>query len=176
MTNAKNIYLVGPMGVGKTTIGKALAKNLTLDFVDSDYEIEQRTGVTISTIFDIEGEDGFRNREIRMITELAERKGIVLATGGGAVLSEAVRKALRHNGLVVYLHASIDMQMDRTRNSKNRPLLNTGENRREVLEELMQEREPLYRQEADVIYETDGRSPQPAAREIAGEVRKLWQY
>ena len=77
---------------------------------------------------------------------------------------------------MVYLHASIDMQMDRTRNSKNRPLLNTGENRREVLEELMQEREPLYRQEADVIYETDGRSPQTAAREIAGEVRKLWQY
>ena len=114
MTNAKNIYLVGPMGVGKTTIGKALAKNLTLDFVDSDFEIEQRTGVTISTIFDIEGEDGFRNREIRMVTELAERKGIVLATGGGAVLSEDVRKALRHNGLVVYLHASIDMQMDRT--------------------------------------------------------------
>ena len=176
MTNAKNIYLVGPMGVGKTTIGKALAKNLTLDFVDSDYEIEQRTGVTISTIFDIEGEDGFRDREIRMVTELAERKRIVLATGGGAVLSEAVRKALRHNGLVVYLHASIDMQMDRTRNSKNRPLLNTGENRRQVLEQLMQEREPLYRQEADVVYETDGRSPQTAAREFAGEVRKLWQY
>jgi shikimate kinase len=176
MTNAKNIYLVGPMGVGKTTIGKALAKNLTLDFVDSDFEIEQRTGVTISTIFDIEGEDGFRNREIRMVTELAERKGIVLATGGGAVESEDVRKALRHNGLVVYLHASIDMQMDRTRNSKNRPLLNTGANRREVLEQLMEEREPLYRQEADVIYETDGRSPQTAAREIAEEVRKLWQY
>ena len=162
--------------MGKTTIGKALAKNLTLDFVDSDYEIEQRTGVTISTIFDIEGEDGFRNREIRMVTELAERKGIVLATGGGAVESEDVRKALRHNGLVVYLHASIDMQMDRTRNSKNRPLLNTGANRREVLEQLMEEREPLYRQEADVIYETDGRSPQTAAREIAEEVRKLWQY
>ena len=164
------------MGVGKTTIGKALAKNLTLDFVDSDFEIEQRTGVTISTIFDIEGEDGFRNREIRMVTELAERKGIVLATGGGAVLSEDVRKAIRHTGLVVYLHASIDMQMDRTRNSKNRPLLNTGANRREVLEQLMLEREPLYRQEADVIYETDGRSPQTAAREIAEEVRKLWQY
>ena len=164
------------MGVGKTTIGKALAKNLTLDFVDSDFEIEQRTGVTISTIFDIEGEDGFRNREIRMVTELAERKGIVLATGGGAVESEDVRKALRHNGLVVYLHASIDMQMDRTRNSKNRPLLNTGANRREVLEQLMEEREPLYRQEADVIYETDGRSPQTAAREISEEVRKLWQY
>ena len=140
------------MGVGKTTIGKALAKNLTLEFVDSDYEIEQRTGVTISTIFDIEGEDGFRNREIRMVTELAERKGIVLATGGGAVMSEDVRTELRHNGLVVYLH------------------------RREVLEQLMQEREPMYRQEADVVYETDGRSPQTAAREIAGEVRKLWQF
>ncbi|SVB42790.1 uncharacterized protein METZ01_LOCUS195644, partial [marine metagenome] len=85
MTTAKNIYLVGPMGVGKTTIGKALAKSLGLDFVDSDHEIEERTGVSISTIFDIEGEDGFRNREIRMIAELASRKGIVLATGGGAV-------------------------------------------------------------------------------------------
>ena len=176
MTTAKNIYLVGPMGVGKTTIGKALAKSLGLDFVDSDHEIEERTGVSISTIFDIEGEDGFRNREIRMIAELASRKGIVLATGGGAVESEEIRKALRHNGLVIYLHASIEMQMDRTRNSKNRPLLNTGANRREILEDLMLEREPLWRQEADVIYETDGRSPQTAAREIAGEVRKLWQY
>lgn len=111
-----------------------------------------------------------------MITELVSRKGIVLATGGGAVESEEIRKALRHNGLVVYLHASIDMQMDRTRNSKNRPMLNTGADRREILEDLMLQREPLYRQEADVIYETDGRSPQTAAREIAGEVRKHWQY
>jgi len=174
MSTPSNVYLVGPMGVGKTTIGRALAKNFGLEFVDSDQEIERRTGVTILTIFDIEGDVGFRNREARIIAELAKRRGIVLATGGGAIVRLENRRALRHGGLVVYLHATVDMQLERTRNSRNRPLLNSG-NRQEVLEELMREREPLYRQEADIVYVTDSRSPQAAAREIAEEIREKWQ-
>lgn len=169
-----NIYLIGPMGVGKTTVGRALAKQLGLEFVDSDAEIEERTGVTITTIFDIEGEDGFRIREEKMIAELTRRQNIVLATGGGVVLSEANRRCLRQNGTVVYLHASVDMQMDRTRNSKNRPLLD-GKDREKVLTELMAEREPLYRQEADLVFTTDSRSAHAVARDVIKEIKAKWQ-
>ena len=175
MISASNIYLVGPMGVGKTTVGRALAKSLGMEFVDSDQEIEDRTGVSISTIFDIEGEAGFREREAKEIFELVKRKNIVLATGGGAVTREDVRKAMRHNGLVIYLHATLEMLVERTRSSKNRPLLNTGEDPREVLETLMQEREPLYRAEADIVFETDSRSPHAVAKDICTEIRKRWQ-
>ena len=175
MNTSSNVYLIGPMGVGKTTIGKALAKNLALEFLDSDQEIENRTGVSIMTIFDIEGDSGFRDREVKVILEVAKRRGIVLATGGGVVLRLENRRALRNSGLVVYLHATVEMQLERTRNSRNRPLLNSG-NRRVVLAELMEEREPLYRQEADFVYEADSRSPQTAAREIATEIREKWRY
>ena len=174
MSTSSNVYLVGPMGVGKTTIGRALAKNFNLEFVDSDQESENRTGVTILTIFDIEGDAGFRDREARIISEMAKRRGIVLATGGGAIMRPENRRALRHSGLIIYLHATVEMQLERTRNSRNRPLLNNG-NRQEVLEELMREREPLYRQEADIVYAIDSRSPQVAAREIAREIREKWQ-
>jgi shikimate kinase len=162
------------MGVGKTTIGKALAKNLVLEFVDSDQEIERRTGVSIMTIFDIEGDSGFREREIKVISEIVKRRGIILATGGGAILRLENRLALRNSGLVVYLHATVEMQLERTRNSDHRPLLRST-NRKTTLEELMQEREPLYRQEADIVYMTDKRSPQVAAQEIAEELREKWQ-
>lgn len=168
----RNVILVGPMGVGKTTIGRALAKLLHLEFVDSDQRIEDRTGVSISTIFDFEGEDGFRKREETIIEELTRLKGVVLATGGGAILSESNRVAMRNSGIVVYLHAPVDMQMDRTRNSRNRPLLEGGD-RREILEKLMEEREPLYRQEADLVVVTDTRTPQAVAQDIAQEVRNL---
>lgn len=162
------------MGVGKTTIGKALAKNLILDFVDSDQEIERRTGVSIMTIFDVEGDSKFRDREVQVISELAQRRGIVLATGGGAILRSENRRVLRNNGLVVYLHATVEMQLERTRNSDHRPLLKDA-NRSSVLEELMHEREPLYRKEADIVYVTDMRSPQVAAEKIAEEIRLKWQ-
>ena len=175
MISASNIYLVGPMGVGKTTVGRSLAKSLGMEFVDSDQEIEARTGVSISTIFDIEGETGFREREAKEIFELVKRKNIVLATGGGAVTREDVRKAMRHNGLVIYLHATLDMLVERTRSSKNRPLLNTGEDPRVVLEALMTEREPLYRAEADIVFETDSRSPHAVAKDICNGIRKRWQ-
>jgi len=174
VTSSSNVYLVGPMGVGKTTIGRTLAIELALEFIDSDQEIENRTGVSITTIFDIEGDEGFRLREMNVIGELAKRRGILLATGGGAILSSTNRKILRNTGLVVYLHATVEMQLERTRNSRNRPLLNNGD-RKHVIQKLMKQREPLYRQEADIIYYTDSRSPHTAAKQIAEEIREKWQ-
>lgn len=165
-----NVYLIGPMAVGKTTIGKQLARRLQLEFFDSDQEIEKRTGASISLIFDIEGEPGFRDREEQMIAELTTMEGIVLATGGGVVLREANRKALRKNGVVIYLRASIDSQLERTKSSRHRPLLETGD-RRAALESLMETREPLYRQEADIIIDTDSLSAGRAARQIARKIQ-----
>ncbi|MDZ7842052.1 MAG: shikimate kinase AroK [Gammaproteobacteria bacterium] len=165
-----NVYLIGPMAVGKTTIGKQLARRLQLEFVDSDQEIEKRTGASISLIFDIEGESGFRDREEQMIAELTTMEGIVLATGGGVVLREANRKALRKNGMVIYLRASIDSQLERTRSSRHRPLLETGD-RRAALESLMDTRDPLYRQEADIIIDTDNLSAGRAARQISRKIQ-----
>jgi len=167
-----NVFLIGPMAGGKTTIGRQLARRLGLKFVDSDHEIERRTGASISLIFDIEGESGFREREERMISELTAMEGIVLATGGGAVLRETNRKALRRNGTVVYLRASVDSQLERTRASKHRPLLETGD-RRAALEALMRTREPLYRQEADLIIDTDNLSAGRAARQIARKLEEI---
>lgn len=167
-----NVFLIGPMAVGKTTIGKQLAKRLHLKFVDSDQEIEKRTGASVSLIFDIEGEAGFRDREEQMISELTARHGIVLATGGGAVLRETNRKSLRKNGIVVYLRASIDSQLERTKASKHRPLLDTGD-RRAALEALMETREPLYRREADLIVDTDHLSAGRAARRIARKIQNF---
>lgn len=171
---SRNIILIGPMGVGKTTIGRALAKQLHKEFVDSDQEIEDRTGVSISTIFDIEGEEGFRKREIAILKELAQRKDIVLATGGGAVTSEENRRVLRSGGFIVYLHASVDLQLERTRNVKNRPLLQ-NDNPREILTALMEEREPIYRREADLIVDTDEHAPSAVARDLARELNNKWQ-
>jgi len=153
------------MGAGKTTIGRQLAKQLDMEFLDSDKEIEKLTGASINLIFEIEGEKGFRERETRMLEQLSARENIVLATGGGAVLSEENRKILRRNGTVVYLHASIDTQLERTRNNKNRPLLNT-EDPKARLEELMKIREPIYRQEADLTINADRRSSGRVAKEI----------
>lgn len=169
---SRNVFLIGPMAVGKTTIGKQLAKRMQLCFVDSDQEIEKRTGASISLIFDIEGEKGFRDREEQMIGELTAMDGIVLATGGGAVLREANRKALRKNGVVVYLRASIDSQLERTKASKHRPLLETGD-RRAAMASLMEQREPLYSREADFIIDTDNLSAGRAARQIARKIQNL---
>lgn len=145
----QNIILIGPMGSGKTTVGKQLAKRLRLDFVDSDHMIEERCGVSISTIFDIEGEEGFRKRETKMLTELCERSGVVLATGGGAIATEENRILLR-KGFVIYLKTSIETQMARTQKNQNRPLLENVD-AEEKLKELMSERGTLYEQEADLI-------------------------
>lgn len=154
MSKQHNIFLVGPMGAGKTTIGKQLAAAKNLDFYDSDHEIEARTGVTIPHIFDVEGEEGFRHREEDIIDELSQKQNIVLATGGGAVIREINRQHLKSRGTVIYLHADIEQLLERTSRDKNRPLLQT-ENPRQKLEELMAAREPLYRDIADIIINTE---------------------
>ncbi len=141
---SNNIFLIGLMGAGKTTVGQALAKKLARPFWDSDREIEKRTGVTIAHIFEHEQEAGFRRRESRMIDELTQREGIVLATGGGAVLQPENREYLRSRGTVIYLHATPDQLWERVKNSKTRPLLQTDDPHA-ILEALYAVRDPLYR-------------------------------
>lgn len=165
----RNLTLVGPMGAGKSTIGRLLAKELGLAFKDSDRVIEERTGANIPLIFELEGEQGFREREQQVISELMQQRGLVLATGGGAVLRTENRSALVSGSLVIYLHASVEHQLERTSRDRNRPLLQT-ENPRQVLEDLMKVREPLYREMADIIIETDVRPPRMVVQEILGQL------
>lgn len=165
MKTPENIYLVGPMGAGKTTVGRQLARALKKDFVDCDAEIEARTGVQISLIFELEGEEGFRKREREMLELLSERDGVVLATGGGAVLDPANRAKLMSRGFVVYLHAPVELLAERTRRDRNRPLLQTDDPDKR-LEEILSEREPLYRQVADLVVRTDDRNARHVARDI----------
>jgi shikimate kinase len=152
-----NIFLVGLMGAGKTSVGKLLARRLGKTFHDCDQEIERATGVKIPVIFEIEGEAGFRAREAKMLSELTARRDIVLATGGGAVLSADNRRRLSENGLVVYLRAAAAELWSRTRRDKNRPLLKAADPRAK-LEQLFAERDPLYREVADTIVDTGSQS------------------
>ena len=153
------------MGSGKSAVGRHLARLLRRPFVDSDREIEERTGVDIPFIFDKEGEAGFRDREEAMLDELTAKPQLVLATGGGAVLREANRRALASRGFVVYLETSLDQQLERTRMSRNRPLLDTPDPAAR-LAELMETRDPLYREVARMTIRTDGRRVADVAREI----------
>lgn len=153
------------MGAGKTTIGKKLAEQRALRFVDSDHEIEVRTGVDIAYIFEKEGEEGFRKREQHALAELTAERGIVLATGGGAVLRQENRQHLKARGYVVYLHASVAQQFVRVERSDHRPLLAAGD-RRETLGRLFVERDPLYREVADLVLDTDGKNAKQLTREI----------
>lgn len=166
----QNIILIGPMGSGKTTVGRQLAKRLRMDFVDSDYMIEERCGVSISTIFDIEGEDGFRKRETKMLTELCDRSGVVLATGGGAIVTEENRILLR-KGFVVYLNTSIETQLARTQKNQNRPLLENVDAETK-LKQLMEERGKLYEQEADLIVVSGDRIVSKVVDEIMTAMEK----
>ncbi len=166
------MILVGPMGAGKSTIGRLLAKELRLPFKDSDKEIEQRTGANIPWIFDVEGEQGFREREHAVIAELCRQRGIVLATGGGAVLREDNREALKGGGCVVYLRTSVEQQLERTSRDRNRPLLQKP-NPGQVLAELMAIRDPLYRAIADITVETDERPPRLVVLEILDRLKVL---
>jgi len=150
-----NIFFVGLMGAGKTTVGRLLAKSLDMLFYDTDHEIERRTGVRIPVIFEVEGEAGFRRREAAMIEELSQLPGVVLATGGGAVLLQENRENLKKNGTVIYLRANVHELWLRTRNDKNRPLLQNADPRSR-LELLFAERDPLYREVATHIVDTGG--------------------
>jgi shikimate kinase len=166
MAQKTNIFLVGPMGAGKTTVGKRLSESRGMQFVDSDHEIELRTGVDIAFIFEKEGEAGFRRRERAVIADLTTRPNIILATGGGSVLEPDNRQALSARGFVVYLHATVDQQLHRTSRTENRPLLQGVDDRRDVLEKLFAVRDPLYREIADLVLQTDGRNAKILAREI----------
>lgn len=165
MAEQRNIFLIGPMGAGKSTIGRHLAQMLHLNFHDSDSEIEKKTGADIAWIFDVEGEEGFRNRESDMIDELSQKHGIVLATGGGAVVRPENRGYLSARGIVVYLRTSVDKQLARTLKDKRRPLLQT-EDPRNVLETLAETRNLLYDEAADYTIETDEQSAKVVASQI----------
>lgn len=154
-----NIFLIGMMGAGKTTIGKLLAKRLSKSFIDTDQEIEQRTGVKIPVIFEIEGEAGFRARESTVLEELVAQHNIVLATGGGIILSEKNRSLLSEHGTVIYLNATVDDLWQRIYHDKNRPLLQVA-NPEEKLHQLFAERDPLYNSVADIIINTDNQGVQ----------------
>jgi len=166
MAEKRNIFLVGPMGAGKSTIGRHLADQLHLEFFDSDQEIERRTGADIAWVFDLEGEDGFRRREEGVISDLTEMQGIVLATGGGSVVSKEVRNKLSARGIVVYLETPIEKQVARTQRDKRRPLLQTEEAPRDVLVRLSEEREPMYQEVADFVVRTDEQSAKVVANQI----------
>ena len=146
-----NVYLIGPMGSGKTTIGQRLAEMLDLEFLDNDHELEEQTGASVSLIFDLEGEEGFRKRETAMLKKLTARKNVLIATGGGTILKKENRDLLRKSGLVVYLRTSVNQQIMRLSRDKTRPLLQF-DNREEKLADLAKERNPLYQELADVIF------------------------
>ncbi len=153
------------MGAGKTTIGRTLARITHKQFYDADHELEKRTGVRISTIFDIEGESKFRQREQEVIHALAQQRNVVLATGGGAILREANRRILKANGLIVYLYADLEDLWRRTKNDKNRPLLQ-AEQPKKRLETLFAERNPLYQEIADIVMDTSGQHVQMIAHNL----------
>ena len=160
-----NIYLIGPTGSGKTAVGKQLARDAGLRFVDSDHEIEKRTGVEISYIFEKEGESGFRERESDVICELSALEGAVIATGGGAILAKANRDCLAASGVIVYLKTGVDEQLRRTSRSRKRPLLN-NDNPRKVLEQMASVRAPLYEEIADVSIDTSNQRVRTVARKV----------
>ncbi|MFP4061639.1 MAG: shikimate kinase AroK [Halochromatium sp.] len=165
MIRPPNIFLVGPMGAGKSTVGRQLAEALGYEFRDSDQEIQRRTGVDIPTIFEFEGEEGFRKRERGVVEELAQEDGIVLATGGGVVLTPENRQQLAARGFVIYLHCSPEQQFARTARDRGRPLIDTDDPQQR-LRELMAEREPIYRQVADMVVSTERRGTVSVVKEI----------
>lgn len=160
------------MGAGKSTIGKQLAATLKLNFVDSDAEIQRRTGVDIPTIFEFEGEQGFRKREATVIEEQSLKDHLVLATGGGAVMEDANRRNLAARGFVIYLQCSTQQQFERTAKDKNRPLLDTDDPMA-ALEQLMAIREPLYSETADLVVSTEQRGASGVVREIISKIESL---
>lgn len=174
MNPSSNLFLVGPMGAGKSTIGRRLAQHFGLPFIDLDEEMERRNGVSIALIFELEGEAGFRQRESKLIEELSGREGVVLATGGGAVLSEGNRRLLRERGFVLYLSATVPQQLARLARDVKRPLLQAPD-RRERLEAMAAHRNPLYEEIADLSVTGSNAAVAQAARQIATRLDAQWQ-
>lgn len=171
MNSCGNIFLVGMMGAGKTTVGRHLARKLGRSFLDLDQEVERRTGVRIPVIFEIEGEQGFRRRESKLLREIAAEEELVVATGGGAVLSAENRACLARAGTVIYLCAPADILYERVRHDKNRPLLQVGDPRARI-EEVLGERDPLYREIADITIMVGRAAPLAVVRQIERELRQ----
>lgn len=175
MNPAPSLFLIGPMGAGKTTVGRRVASQLGLDFFDLDHEIEERSGATITLIFELEGEAGFRKRESELLEEFTTKPGIVLSTGGGAVLAADNRRLLHERGYVVYLETSVEQQLKRLLHDRKRPLL-AAPDRRERLVKLSAEREPLYREIADLVVPTGlNASSGAVARRLSEELNAHWQ-
>jgi shikimate kinase len=172
MKRPDNFFLVGLMGAGKSSVGRQLANLLHKDFIDSDSEIERRTGADIPLIFELEGEAGFRQRESRVIEELTRRQNIVLATGGGVVLDQQNREVLKTRGFVIYLQASVEQLFERTSRDRRRPLLQTDDPHAR-LTELLRQREPLYEEIADLVVNTDRRSVHQVVDEIRDQIGSL---
>jgi shikimate kinase len=172
MAKFNNIFLVGPMGAGKTTIGKTLSEITEREFIDSDLYIEEKSGADIAWIFDVEGEEGFRKREEIAISELSKKTNVILATGGGAVKNINNRKNLKAGGIVIYLLTSVEKQFSRTGRDKRRPLLN-NDDPLGTLTKLMQERDPLYREVADIIIDTDQLNAHQVAIKIIDLIKKF---
>ncbi|MGB1090683.1 MAG: shikimate kinase AroK [Oceanobacter sp.] len=170
MQATESIFLVGPMGSGKTTIGRLLSAEFRLPFYDSDKFIEERCGANIPWIFDMEGEAGFRDREEQAIDILTQSDAIVLATGGGAILRDINRQHLSNRGIVIYLRTSVEQQISRTAKDKNRPLLQTA-NPSEVLRKLFEQRDPLYQEVADIVLETDRNNPRWVVNELKRKIK-----
>ncbi len=171
--NSINVVLVGPMGSGKTTVGRRLARELNRDFFDTDHEIIDRTGVTIEHIFDIEGEKGFRRRESKMLEDLCNMNNVVLATGGGIVLKPENRVLLKKTGLVFYLSSSIEQLLNRTEKSKTRPLLEQSLDREKTIRDLVSDRDELYREVASSVVDTTGKQLNEVVDIIKGEVESV---
>ena len=166
-----NIILIGPMGAGKTTIGRQLAKKLSKEFYDSDHEIEKHTGADVSLIFELEGEEGFRKRESQLLKELVSNKNIVLSTGGGAVLDPENRKLLSDNGIIIYLKSTAEKLYRRIADDKRRPLIQTDD-RLNKIKKILEEREPLYQSLANEIIETQELSIKQITQKILDLISK----
>ena len=166
-----NVFLIGPMGSGKTSIGQRLARLLDLEFLDCDHELEVATGASVSLIFDVEGEEGFRSRETRMLEQLTAQSNVLVATGGGVILNEENRNILRERGTVVYMKTSVSQQLRRLNRDRSRPLLQTAD-RREKLTRLAEERNPLYREIADIEFPARNSGLDSVAEELARIIRK----
>lgn len=170
MKQGYNLYLVGPMGVGKTTIGRLIAQKLGKVFIDLDDELELRSGASIPWIFDVEGEEGFRRREAELLGELAAERNVVLSTGGGVVLSAANRELLKSTGFVVFLNASVEELYQRTLKDRKRPLLQVPD-RRKVIERLKQDRDPLYREAAHLVFDVGRRNSRHVTEALLQKLR-----